>query len=178
VFLPFFFLGSYARNVQGLTYQESLNLILVLNGVGIISRLFPSIIALNMGPLNVFMAHVALTAIAIYAWSSVKSTTGLYVWTVFFSLCMGGVQSLAPSALSSVVFDVARQGTLLGMMFTVIGFGALIGPPLSGVLVGGQGGYLGAQMFAGSCMIAGFVVLVMTREVKRRKDFKGFWVKL
>ena len=36
VFVPFFYLTSYARSVQGMPYTESLNLLLVLNGIGFV----------------------------------------------------------------------------------------------------------------------------------------------
>ncbi|KAI6780492.1 uncharacterized protein J7T54_000131 [Emericellopsis cladophorae] len=47
IFFPIFYLATYARSTLGLTYTESLNLLLVLNGIGIIGRLAPS---LSLGP--------------------------------------------------------------------------------------------------------------------------------
>ncbi|KAH7118474.1 riboflavin transporter MCH5 [Dactylonectria macrodidyma] len=177
VFFPIFYLASYARNVLGLTYTESLNLLLVLNGIGIIGRLAPSFAAPYVGALNLFIGHVAITALIIYLWSTVTTLQGLYAWTVFFSLGMGGIQSLGPSALGGVKFDVQRQGTLLGMVYSVTGFGVLIGPQVSGTLVSG-GSYLNAQIFAATCMTMGVAVLVAAREVKRRRDSMGVWAKL
>lgn len=90
---------------------------------------------------------------------------------------MGGIQSLGPAALGAVKFDVQKQGTLIGMVYSVTAFGVLIGPPVSGALVSG-GSWLGAQLFAATCMMAGVAVLVAAREVKRRRSSMGVWAKL
>lgn len=65
------------------------------------------------------------------------------------------------------------------MVFGVLSFGALIGTPVAGALISGSGGsYVGAQVFAGSCLAVGGVLFVAAREVKRRKTGSGIWVKL
>ncbi|EWY79900.1 hypothetical protein FOYG_16965 [Fusarium oxysporum NRRL 32931] len=122
VFFPFFYLSKYAQDIQGLSYSDSLNLVLVLNGVGIVARVFPSIIALWVGTFNVFTTLVATSALMMYCWAAVPSLQGLYIWTVFFSLSMGGIQSLLPAALAALKFDSQKQGTRMGMVFAVIAF--------------------------------------------------------
>ncbi|EGY17607.1 riboflavin transporter MCH5 [Verticillium dahliae VdLs.17] len=178
LFFPIFYLASYARSALGLEYTQSLNLILVLNGVGIVGRLAPSFISPIIGPLNLFVVHVAITSLVVFLWALVTTVGGLYGWTVVFSLSMGGIQSLAPTALASVRFDPQKQGTLLGMVNTVSGFGALIGPAVSGTLIKGGVDYLNAQMFAASCMAAGAAILVLARETKRKKASLAFRSKL
>lgn len=67
----------------------------------------------------------------------------------------------------------------MGMVFSVIAFGVLIGPPVSGVLIkNGGGSYLGAQMFSGSCMLAGLVLLIAAREATRRAGSLKLLVKI
>jgi predicted MFS family arabinose efflux permease len=171
IFFPFFYLASYARDIQHLSYPDSLNLLLVLNGVGVVARLFPGFLALWLGTYNVFITLVAITSLTLYCWAAVSSLGGLYAWTVFFSLSMGGVQALFPAALAALKFDARKQGTRMGMLFAVIGFGCLIGPPISGVLIrNSDGDYVDAQMFSGSCMVAGLALLVAAREVKRGRE--------
>jgi MFS family permease len=142
-----------------------------LNGVGVVARIYPGFLALYVGTFNVFAGLVGATALIIYCWAAVSSLGGLYAWTVFFSLSMGGVQSLFPAALAALKFDAQRQGTRMGMMSAVLGIGCLIGPPISGELIKKSGGsYLTAQMFSASCMVGGLVILVAAREVKRRRE--------
>jgi predicted MFS family arabinose efflux permease len=170
VFVPFFFLTTYARDVQGLSYVSSLNLVLVLNGIGVIGRLLPGILAYYLGMLNVFTFMVIFSSLSMYTWIAVSSTTGLYVWTAFYSLFFGGIQSLLPAALTSLNSDPQKQGTRLGMVFGVLSFGALIGTPVAGALISSSGGsYVDAQVFAGTCLVGGGLLLLAAREVKRRK---------
>lgn len=162
-----------------MSYPESLNLLLVLNGVGILGRLIPSYLADRFGMMNVFTATVFLSSLSIYTWIAVSSISGLYVWTVFYSLFFGGIQSLSPAALASLTSDLRKQGTRMGMNFGVLSFGALIGTPVAGALISGSGGrYLGAQVFSASCIAGGAVCFLVARECKRREVGGGLWVKL
>lgn len=152
---------------------------MVLNGAGIIARLYPGFLALSVGTFNIFVILVGATSLTIYCWAAVSSLQGLHVWTVFFSLSMGGIQSLFPAALAALKFDPQKQGTRMGMVFAIIGLGALIGPPISGLLVSNSGGsYRNSQMFSASCMIAGLMLLVAAREVKRRREGWEFFAKM
>ncbi|EKG09051.1 hypothetical protein MPH_13961 [Macrophomina phaseolina MS6] len=178
-FVPFFFLATYARDIRGLSYPASLNLLLVLNGVGILGRLFPSFLAYRFGMLNVFIAMVILSSLAIYTWIAVSSVGGLYAWTVFYSLFFGGIQSLSPAALTSLNSDLQKQGTRMGMVFGVLSFGTLIGTPVAGAMISSSGGsYVRAQIFAGTCLAAGGICFIVAREVKRGKVSGDLWVKI
>lgn len=178
-FVPFFYVASYARQIRGLSYEQSLDLLLVLNGVGILGRLIPSFLADRFGMLNVFTLMVFFSSMSIYTWIAVSSTTGLYVWTVFYSLFFGGIQALSPAALASLNSDLSKQGIRMGMNYSVLSFGALIGTPVAGALISGSNGsYTGAQIFAASCLGAGAITFALARECKRRKTAGSLWVKL
>ena len=156
-----------------------MDIVLVLNGVGILGRLIPSFLADRLGMLNVFTVMVFLSSLSIYTWIAVSSSPGLYVWTVFYSLFFGGIQSLSPAALTSLNSDLQKQGTRMGMSFGILSFGALIGTPVAGALISGSGGsYVGAQIFAATCLAAGGLTFAAAREVKRRKVSGGLWMKL
>lgn len=65
------------------------------------------------------------------------------------------------------------------MVFTIVSFGVLTGPPIEGALISALGGrYLAAQLFAGASLLLGMVLLVATRETKRRKMGLGLWAKI
>lgn len=170
VFFGFFFLSSYARDIQGMTYTQSLNLLLVLNGIGFISRMLPSLLARYFGTLNTFIALLFGSSLSMFTWIAVSTTPGLYVWTIYFSLVIGGVQSLFPATVATFSPDLQRLGSRMGIIFGVIGFAALIGSPISGVLISEMNGsYLGAQAFGGSCLAAGCMFVLAAREIRRRR---------
>ncbi|KAF9691274.1 hypothetical protein EKO04_010774 [Ascochyta lentis] len=179
VFFPFFFLSSYAREKQGMSYTQSLNLTLTLNGIGFAARLLPSLIARYVGTLNMFITFVFCSAICMYTWIPVHSTPGLYIWTAFYSLSVGGVQSLFLAVVPVINSDISKIGARLGIISAAVGIGALIGSPISGVIIASNGGsYAGAQAFSGSTLVAGGFVVLAAREAKRRQDRKSFWSKM
>ncbi|KAH6975742.1 major facilitator superfamily domain-containing protein [Ilyonectria destructans] len=179
VFFPFFFLNSYAREKQHLSYTDSLNLTLVLNGIGFIGRLLPSLMAKYLGTMNVFTAFLFSSALCMFTWIPVHSTPGLYAWTTFYSLSVGGVQSLFLAVVTIISSDMSRIGARLGIISAGVGVGALLGSPLSGAIISGNGGsYTGAQAFSGSALIVGGLFVFAAREVKRRQQQESLWMKL
>ncbi|KAM0555907.1 hypothetical protein ACHAPJ_006309 [Fusarium lateritium] len=51
-YFAFFFLATYARDIQDMSYAASLDLLMVINGVGTFGRLVPSHLADKFGALN------------------------------------------------------------------------------------------------------------------------------
>jgi MFS family permease len=65
-----------------------------------------------------------------------------YVWLVVFALVLGGSYggfiALSP-AVAAEVFGVTNLGRLVGVLYTGAGLGALLGPPLAGLLIDASG---------------------------------------
>lgn len=179
VFFPFFFLSSYAREKRGMSYVDSLNLTLTLNGIGFAGRLLPGALARYLGTMNVFIGFVFASALCMYTWIPVHSTPGLYAWTAFYSMSVGGVQSLSLAIVPVIISDMSKMGASFGIVFAAIGVGALLGSPICGVLISSNGGsYAGAQAFSGSVLVAGGFIILAAREAKRRQGGKPVWVKM
>lgn len=114
-----------------------------------------------------------------YTWIPVHSTPGLYIWTVFYSLSVGGVQSLFLAVVTIINSDMSKIGARLGIISAGVGIGALLGSPISGAIISASGGsYLGAQIFSGSTLVVGGLLVLASREVKRGHEGQGFWMKL
>ncbi|KAK2045098.1 major facilitator superfamily transporter [Colletotrichum somersetense] len=178
VFFAFYYLASFTRDMIGLSYNSSLNLLLVLNGVGVVGRLLPGHIADLIGSINTLIPMSLASGILMYCWVAVSSTAGLYAWTPFYGLAASGIQSLFPAALSQLTSDPRKQGTRMGMTFTIVSFAVLTGPPIAGAIISAEGGkYVGAQVFAGTCLMAGTCFWVAARMVKTRRAGGGLWFK-
>ncbi|GKT66368.1 major facilitator superfamily transporter [Colletotrichum tofieldiae] len=166
---------------MGLSYTNSLDLLLVLNGVGAFGRIIPAQIGDVIGTINIFAPMAFMTGTVMFCWIGVHNITGLYVWSVFYGFAVGGVQSLFPSVLSSLTTDPQKQGTRMGMVFTVVSFASLTGSPIAGAIINAMGSsYVGAQAFAGSCMILGMIFVLSARVCKTRKMGVGAiaWIKV
>ncbi|CAI0649071.1 unnamed protein product [Colletotrichum noveboracense] len=128
-YFAFFFVASYARDIQGMSYCSSLNLVMMMNGVGMVGRLLLTHLADRFGNLTVFVPTAGAGALLLFSWIAVSSPAGVYVWASFSGMATGGIQSLFPSALASLTSDPQKQGTRIGMVFTIVSFAGLIGPP-------------------------------------------------
>ncbi|KAF2815371.1 MFS general substrate transporter [Mytilinidion resinicola] len=168
VWLAYFYVRPFSRNVLHVSERTSFNLILLVNGVGVPGRLVPALIADRLlGPINTFIPVMLFAGVFLFIWISISSVAGVTTFTIFYGFFGAGVQSLLQAALASLNPDPKRAGIRIGMGFSVVGIASLIGSPIGGALIEKAGGaYLYAQVFAGSMMIAGSVVLVAARVSK------------
>jgi MFS family permease len=151
-------------------YTSSLNLLLVINGVGIPGRLIPNHLADRFGTMNMLIPTCAVAGICVFCWMAVTSTAGVYVWCCFYGMVAGGIQSLFPAGLSSLTTDMRKAGVRMGMIFTIVSFATLAGPPIAGAIITASGGsYYGAQAFAGASLVLGMALMAAARAVKVKR---------
>jgi MFS family permease len=171
--------ASFSRDVIGMSYASSLNLLLVMNGSGILGRLGPNHMADRVGPMTVFVPVALACAVILLSWTAVTTPAGLYVWSVFYGTAAGGIQSLFPACLTSLTADLKKVGVRMGMIFTITGFATLMGPPIAGAIITSMGGsYRGAQGFAGALMLLGLGFTAAARTVKMRRLGRGWTAKI
>ena len=168
LYFAFYYIGGFGRNVLGVSQSTSINDLLILNGVGLFGRLIPAHLADRyFGPLNTLVPFAFVSGLLIYCWAAVHSTGGLVGFAVVYGLSAAGIQSLFPATLSSLTTDIKRTGVRMGMVFSVISFACLTGSPLAGALIQRKdGGYLYAQIYAGSVLMLGCSMLVAARVAK------------
>lgn len=81
------------------------------------------------------------------------------------------MQSLFPATLLTLTRDLKKMGVRIGMVFSIISLACLIGPPLAGALIqSNEGNYLHAQIFGGTTMICGSLMLVGARVAQIREE--------
>lgn len=172
VYGAFYFLASFARDIVEPAFStlESLNLLILLNAVGIIGRTIPNLLADRFGPINMFVPVAFTAGLLSLCWIAVETPTGLWVWTAFYGIFGGGIQSLFPAGLSSLTTDLGKAGIRIGMVLTIVSFAVLTGPPIQGAIITAMGGkYYGAQAFSGASLILGTGCFVGARMAKTRK---------
>ncbi|KAH8199088.1 hypothetical protein TruAng_006724 [Truncatella angustata] len=153
VYFGFYYLAAFSRSAitPSLSYTDSLNLLLLVNGIGVFGRILPNFWADQVGPLNLMIPTCLITGIALLSWIAVDTPGQLYAWTIFYGIAAGGIQSLFPAGLSSLTTDLRKRGTRMGMTFTIVSFATLTGNPIAGAIISAEGGgYMGAQIFTGA----------------------------
>lgn len=165
----FYYVGSFGRNILGITEADSINYLLILNGIGLVGRIVPAHFADRyFGPLNTLIPFVFVSGLLLYCWAAVNSKGGLGGFVVVYGIFAAGIQSLFPATLSSLTTDLKKAGVRMGMVFSVISFACLTGPPIAGALIQrDDGNYLYAQIFVGTVLMAGCATLAVSRVVKQ-----------
>ena len=168
LYFAFYYVGTFARSHIAFTYQDSIDLLILMNGVGMAGRLVPALIAdRSLGPLNTLLPVAAACALLMYCWAAVHDKAGLYAFACIYGLFAAGIQSLWPATLTSLTPDLSKVGTRTGMGFTVVSVATLTGSPLGGALVSTDNGkYLYAQMWAGSAFAIGVMLMIAARIAK------------
>ncbi|TGO51419.1 hypothetical protein BOTNAR_0357g00090 [Botryotinia narcissicola] len=173
LYFGFYYLGAYARSIIRLPLAESINIIIILNAVGVVGRVLPNHLADRVfGPLNTLIPIAIVDSLLCFCWIAVSSRGGLYAWSVMYGIFAAGIQGLFPATLSSLTTDLRKAGVRMGMVFTVVSFAVLTGPPIGGVLIQKKnGGYEYAQIFAAADLLIGTAFLIMARLAKSKKLF-------
>ncbi|KAL6233511.1 hypothetical protein BDW75DRAFT_215038 [Aspergillus navahoensis] len=168
LYIGFFYIGSFTREVISASTTTSINVLLLMNGIGLLGRLGPNLMADRYtGPLNMLIPFSFATGLVAFCWAGVCNLSGVYGFAAFYGLAAAGIQSLFPATLSTLTTDLKKMGARMGMVMSVVGVAALIGSPIAGALVQrGDGDYLYAQMFMGSVIIAGTLNLIAARAAK------------
>ena len=164
-------------NIIHVPYNTSVNLLLVMNGLGLLGRLIPGYFADRyFGPYNMLIAMATCSGVILYSWAGVHDLSGLYAFATAYGLFAAGFQGLFPTVLASLTTDMSRVGVRNGMGLGILGVAALAGTPLAGALIQADAGsYRIAQIFGASCILFGVAVLVLGRVSKTGWVFR-VWV--
>ncbi|BFZ65076.1 hypothetical protein YB2330_006239 [Saitoella coloradoensis] len=168
IYFAFYYIGSFARSELGFAYQDSIDLLIIMNGIGLPGRIIPNFVADRwIGPLNMLLPFTGIVSVMLFGWPGVHSKAGVYAWAAMYGTFAAGIQSLFPATLSSLSSDPKKRGVHMGMVFTVVSFACLSGPPLGGALLtSDDGGYLYGQIWAALSILLASCFLVAARISK------------
>lgn len=113
----FYYLSSFGVAIINIPQEESINLFLVLNGVGIIGRTVPAYVADRYtGPMNILLLITIASIICAYAMIGVTSRGGLYAWAVVYGIAGNALHGMFSAVLSSLTTDLKKVGVRMGMI--------------------------------------------------------------
>ncbi|KAK3940745.1 hypothetical protein QBC46DRAFT_120384 [Diplogelasinospora grovesii] len=165
LYFGFFYINAYARNVIGFSTVDSVQLLLITNGMSVPSRPLVGFVADRyLGPINMYTIATLILGGMIFAWTGVTTRTGMYAFSVFFGLANGAAQGVFVGSLASLTKDPRKMGTRFGMVCTIVALATLAGPPTAGAIIDRSGGrYLYAQIWAGLVIVLGSLTLAGAR---------------
>ena len=184
VYFGFVYIITFASTVLHLSDTASTNLLIFMLAANLPGRFVPALISDRcIGPLNTIIPSTLLSSGIIWLWAASGEHQGsLTIIACFYGFLSAGVQVLyAPTVYSFCLEPVGRQDTQLAMdrvgvkaggIFSCIGVACLIGLPIGGALIsyrtekGMDHSFLGAQVFAGVCLLLGGLLLLASRVAK------------
>ncbi|TKW59586.1 Riboflavin transporter MCH5 [Colletotrichum tanaceti] len=175
VYFAYYYVPNFARDKLKLSPDGALTVLIVMSAVGIPGRLIPPFLAdKSIKPLRTLVISLLFCSLNLFAWIAVRSTAGLYAWVVAYAFTANAVQTLFTAAMGEVTSDMSKLGVRIGMVFTVVSFACLTGPPVGGrlVQVGGDN-YAYAQIFAGASMLLGGLLVALAKM--KQVGQKAFW---
>lgn len=176
LYFAFFFIGTYARNILGLSFSRSNFVLLVINGAGIPGRLLPMWLADQrhikfVRPITVQAPLIFVSSMLLFVWIAIDSESSVYVFAAFYGFAANAVQSLFPATLADMTRDSRKTGAQIGWGFTIGSFPCLLGQPLGGLLVqADSGNFLYAQIYAGLCTLCGFLVVAFVGRMRFQQE--------
>lgn len=128
-------------------------LVPILNAASVFGRVTPNFIADHTGPVNMLFPAALTGGILAFCWIAVNSTAGIVVLTILYGFCSGGYVSLPAVVVMTITKDMRYLGTRLGMCFAITSIALLVGIPIGGAFLNSSSGYLGVQIFCGTCLL-------------------------
>jgi len=139
-------------------------LISILNAASIFGRIIPGYIGDKIGRFNMMVIISYLSAVLVFAlWTPSSGSVPIILFAALYGFSTGAFVSLAP-ALVAQISDIREFGVRSGALFAVVSFGALTGNPIAGALISKyDGGFRGAQFFAGAVLLGASTLFLATR---------------
>lgn len=140
VFVPFVHLVPYALD-HGVSPQAA---VLLLGAIGVGStagRFFLGGLADRFGRRTSLLAMFAGMAVALVAWAGAGTVATLAAFALVFGVFYGGWVAVLPAVVMDY-FGGRNVSAIIGILYTSVAFGTLIGPAAAGFIYDAGGGYL------------------------------------
>lgn len=168
VYFPTFFL-QLAAVKNGLSTNLAFYTITLLNGVGILGRITPTIVVDRVGVFNMMIPVAVACSALIFSWIAMKDAAGVISMAVFYGYFAGAVISLVGPMIAYLTPNVSDIGARLGVSIGIGAVGALIGPPICGALLMSELIWYRPAIFSGVCVLASVGTLTITKILSDRR---------
>ncbi|KAJ9096002.1 hypothetical protein QFC21_005365 [Naganishia friedmannii] len=135
-----FFVGTFA--LQKGWIKEAPYVLIACNASSAIGRIGAGFVADRVGRYNVLFLTTFSSAIVLFSWLGANSVVGIFVVAVVYGIMTGGNVALQSVCVVQATKDLEHlgvTGTLIGQQFGFQAIAVLIGPPISGYILGTSG---------------------------------------
>ena len=158
IFVPFVYLPSFAHD-RGASEFASAALVGVIGGASVVGRMGLGSLADRAGVVRLYQASFLVLALSYSLWLAAASYPMMIVFALVMGAGYGGYVALSPAVIAHL-FGTQRMGTVLGALYTSGGIGAMVGPPIVGLIIDRTGSYRVAIACALAVALASFAMLI------------------
>lgn len=158
LFVPFVYLPSFAHD-RGVSEFASAALVGVIGGASVAGRMGLGALADRAGVVRLYQASFLVLALSYGIWMFASSYFAMVMFALVMGVGYGGYVALSPAVIAHL-FGTHRMGTVLGALYTSGGFGAMVGPPLVGLIIDRTGSYRVAIAAAFAVAMLAFALLI------------------
>jgi MFS family permease len=163
-FVPFVHLAPYAVD-QGLSRAEGVWLVGLIGVGSTLGRFVLGGIADRIGRGRSLGLMMLLTGLALVWWSVAQGFLALAVFALAFGLFYGGFVALVP-AFTADLFGLRAMSAVLGVLYTSVAFGTLLGPTLAGWVFDTTGSYTWPILIcAAGCVASAGIIVKLPRHL-------------
>ncbi|KAJ7730665.1 MFS general substrate transporter [Mycena maculata] len=166
-YFPIFYL-QLDSVTHGINETFSFYALVIMNASSFIGRLSPGFFARKFGILNMVTIASGCGAVLILCMIALKTIASVVLLGVLYGLCAGTFVGLMAPLLAVLTQDMGELGLRIGMSFTMVGIGGLIGPPINGALLTSDFLWWRPALFSGLMAFTGCFFFVATLVVVRR----------
>ncbi|KAF2686190.1 MFS general substrate transporter [Lentithecium fluviatile CBS 122367] len=166
LFIPFFYITSYSISI-GKDPDMSFYLISILNGISLLGRLLPGILADRYGAFNLTFLATFFSGLICCCMTTAKTLGGLIAIAAAYGFASGAILSLQGACATKLV-GPESYGAAMGSMMAVCSIAGLIGTPIAGELAT-KYGYLALAEYGGASLLVGSF-FVMASKLKQNKN--------
>ncbi|WP_269507802.1 MFS transporter [Burkholderia sp. IMCC1007] len=160
VFVPFVHLVPYALD-HGVAPSTA---VLLLGAIGVGStagRFFLGGLADRFGRRASLLAMFAGMAVALVAWAGADTVATLAAFALVFGVFYGGWVAVLPAVVMDY-FGGRNVSAIIGILYTSVAFGTLIGPAAAGFIYDAGGGYLVPILASAAANAIAFAIVATT----------------
>ncbi len=167
LFVPFVYLPAFAHD-HGTSEVAAAALVGVIGGASVAGRLGLGALADRAGVISLMKACYLVLAVSFAIWLVGTTYSVLVIFALVLGAGYGGFVALSPAVLAEL-FGVNKLGTVMGILYTSGGVGALLGPPLAGVIIDWTGSYRWAIVYSLIGALASYAVLIPLHDSPREE---------
>ncbi|THU87429.1 MFS general substrate transporter [Dendrothele bispora CBS 962.96] len=137
----------------------------IANGTSGVARYLCGSLSDRLGSMNVMIPFTLVAAVMTFAWPFARSEGSLIVIAIIYGFASGAYISLIVNPILAMPGSVNEAGRRIGLAMTVLGLGALVGPPISGAINRSTGGFPAVGYYAGSVILISAALMIFTRHL-------------